>query len=69
MDKKLFADLAARIKEMKEVQAGKRKPGRMKAVPPIEMYSDKRIAEFERENTVPAATIAKVRKLIGKKPA
>jgi hypothetical protein len=69
MDKKLFADLATRIKEMKEVQAVKRKPGRMEAVPPIEMYSDKRIAEFERENTVPAATIAKVRKLIGKKPA
>lgn len=28
MDKKLFADLVASIKEMKQVRAGKRKPGR-----------------------------------------
>ena len=28
MDKELFADLVASIKEMKEVRAGKRKPGR-----------------------------------------
>lgn len=34
---------------------------------PFEMYSDERIAEFERENTVPAATLAKVKKLLAKK--
>jgi len=32
MDKELFADLVASVKEMKEVQAGKRKPGRMTTI-------------------------------------
>jgi putative transcriptional regulator len=34
MEKKLFAELVASIKEMKEVQKGKRKPGRRYVVEP-----------------------------------
>lgn len=46
MDKKLFVDLVASIKEMKEVQAGKRKPERETVVQSI----DKRDAGLERES-------------------
>lgn len=34
MDKELFADLVASVKEMKEIRAGKRKPGRVMSVEP-----------------------------------
>ncbi|MDN5874754.1 MAG: AbrB/MazE/SpoVT family DNA-binding domain-containing protein [Sinobacteraceae bacterium] len=37
------------------------------AVYPIEIYSDERVAEFERENTAPSATLAKVRKRLDKR--
>ncbi len=37
------------------------------AVYPVEMYSDDRIAAFERETVVPADLLAKVDKLIAKK--
>jgi len=37
------------------------------AVYPIEMYSDERIAEFEKENTAPPALVAKIKKLTAKK--
>lgn len=37
------------------------------AVYPVEMYSDDRIAAFERENAVPADLLAKVDKLIAMK--
>ena len=34
---------------------------------PIETYSQQRIEEFERNNTVPDATLSKVQKLLEKK--
>jgi len=37
------------------------------AVYPFEMYSADRVAEFERENAVPAALLAKVDRVIAKK--
>jgi len=37
------------------------------AVYPVEMYSDARIAEFERENAVPVDLLSKVDKTIAKK--
>jgi AbrB family looped-hinge helix DNA binding protein len=37
------------------------------AVYPFEMYSDARVVEFERENAVPAALLAKVDRAIAKK--
>ncbi len=36
------------------------------AVYPIEIYSDERVKEFERENTAPPAVVAKVRKRLKK---
>ncbi len=40
---------------------------RRAAVYPIEMYTEERIAEFETENAVPAALLAKVDRAIAKK--
>ena len=37
------------------------------AVYPIELYSERRIQEFERNNAVPDAALNKVRKLLKKK--
>lgn len=37
------------------------------AVYPVEMYSDARIDEFERENAVPVDLLSKVDKIIAKK--
>ena len=34
---------------------------------PLEIYSEQRIAEFERNNAVPDGTLGKVRKLLEKK--
>jgi AbrB family looped-hinge helix DNA binding protein len=34
---------------------------------PIELYSEQRIAEFEENNAVPDAAVAKMRKLLKKK--
>lgn len=34
---------------------------------PIELYSEQRIEEFERNNAIPEATLSKMRKLLKKK--
>lgn len=37
------------------------------AFDPVELYTDRRVAELERENTVPDRVLAKVDALIGRK--
>lgn len=37
---------------------------RQAAVYPIELYTDERIAEFERENVIPAQLVARVDKVV-----
>ena len=38
---------------------------RQAGVYPIELYTDERIAEFERENAIPSELAARVEKLVG----
>ena len=50
MDKKLFADLVASVTEMKEIQAGKRKPEREPVVQSSDNSLEKRDVGLERES-------------------
>lgn len=67
MNKKPFTDRVAGNKEMNTAQSEKRKPACVTTAYPVEMYSKERVAEFERENVVPAALAAKVRTHLRKK--
>ena len=40
---------------------------RQAVVYPVEIYSDGRVAEFERENALPAKTVARAQRVLGRR--